>query len=309
VFLLSSNPTSSARNNSFGFVRFLAASGVIFSHHFAIAGHQEPQMGGVTLGAVSVFVFFFMSGYLIYSSINRNPDFARFISARILRILPNLVLVLSVTSIATMLYYANTSHVLDHVRYILQNIVMLVRGGPAYNVPGIWEGRPFSSLNGSIWSLPYEVWCYFILFAVLKFTASAARPALIAVFLCCALLYILPDFQLWPSALGSMQLGRLGLWFFAGALCAAYAFWIPLLHSSAMASFERHGDPSYGMYIMAWPVQQAMVLAIPNFWLSMLASLLTIVVLGYVTWHGLEKHALKNVGALTALLKRFRHAR
>jgi peptidoglycan/LPS O-acetylase OafA/YrhL len=291
------------RDNSFGFVRFLAASGVIFSHHFAISGFKEPYFAWHTFGSLSVHVFFFMSGYLIFCSIERNSDFARFLSARILRIVPNLLFVLSVTSVATLFVYSNFENLWDHVRYVAQNVLMLARGGPFHEVPGIWEARPYPSLNGSIWSLPYEVWCYFILFFTLRKARGRIRLAVAIALLGSIALYLLPDTRLWPSAVATTQLGALGFWFFAGSFLAAIDLRVPLLHSSRMSWFEKGGDPSYGMYIAAWPIQQSLIILIPGFWTSMVASFVVTTVVGYLTWHLLEKHALKRVAALAKLLR------
>ena len=58
--------------------------------------------------------------------------------------------------------------------------------------------------------------------------------------------------------------------------------------SKAMAWFSKGGDASYGMYVLAWPVQQFSMLLIEPFWLSMLAAFLVTTALGYGTWHGFE---------------------
>ena len=62
--------------------------------------------------------------------------------------------------------------------------------------------------------------------------------------------------------------------------------------SAAMAWFSKGGDASYGMYVLAWPVQQFSMLLIEPFWLSMLAAFVMTTALGYGTWHGFEKRAM-----------------
>jgi peptidoglycan/LPS O-acetylase OafA/YrhL len=62
--------------------------------------------------------------------------------------------------------------------------------------------------------------------------------------------------------------------------------------STAMAWFSKGGDASYGMYVLAWPVQQFSMLLIEPFWLSMLAAFAMTTALGYGTWHGFEKRAM-----------------
>ncbi len=292
------------RANSFDFTRVVAASAVIFSHHFPIAGLNEPRWMGMTFGGAAVDVFFLMSGYLIAKSILANPDLPRFVAARILRILPNLIFVLALTSLITLVTFRNYEHWIGHVRYVLQNIVMLVRGGPYYQIPGVFEGQPETALNGSIWSLPYEVWCYFILYFTLLFSpARLAAVTLSAYVVGAAALWQLVDFRLLGTGINLGILGSLGIPFFVGAALAAYGLAIPILRSPRFAWFGKGGDPSYGMYIFAWPVQQYCTMLIPNFWPSMAAAFLIITGLGYCTWHGFEKRALTKVDVLAARLR------
>ena len=53
--------------NSYDFVRFCAASAVLFSHHFDLAGYPEPAVPGYgkDFGELAVEVFFCLSGFLI----------------------------------------------------------------------------------------------------------------------------------------------------------------------------------------------------------------------------------------------------
>ena len=298
------------RNNSFGFARFVAASGVIFSHHFALSGFSEPNLGGVTIGGFSVRIFFLMSGYLIFLSLWRNPDIFRFCSARILRIVPNLVMVLTATSLFTCVVYGNYDRWLAHLRYVVQNTAMLLRGGPLYEINGIWDNRPYATLNGSLWSLPYEVWCYIVLFFIVAAMPKFSKILLPLMVLLCIGLFIAPSLRLWPLAISTDKLGSLGLWFFLGSVVAAYSLKIPFINSPAFARFETYGDPSYGMYIIAWPppppppVQQACIIAFPNFWLSMAIAFFVTVLAGYLTWHLLEQRMLSKVGVLADLLRR-----
>jgi peptidoglycan/LPS O-acetylase OafA/YrhL len=291
------------RNNSFGFTRFIAASGVIFSHQFPIAGFEEPRAYGFSLGAISVYIFFLTSGYLICKSILGNPDFYRFVSARILRIIPNLSFVLILTSAITLIFYANGNHWLEHLRYVVQNLVMLVRGGIYYDIPGVLEGRPEQALNGSLWSLPYEVWCYFILFGLLKFSGNLRTPVVILALVSCLALYWVPDFRFFPFSIYSGHMAVLGGWFFAGAALAMLALPIPVLSSPTMAWFAKAGDPSYGMYIFAWPVQQFCAAAFGNFWLGMAAAFAITIAIGYGTWHGFEQAAVARADDLAVWLK------
>jgi hypothetical protein len=64
----------SGRKNNLNLIRFVLASGVVFSHCYAILGEErnEPLSSGLhfggNLGDLAVFGFFFISGYLITRS-------------------------------------------------------------------------------------------------------------------------------------------------------------------------------------------------------------------------------------------------
>src|ERR1035438_4080365 len=87
--------------NSYDFVRFCAASAVLFSHHFALSRIPEPPVPGYgeDLGKLAVEVFFCLSGFLICRSLQKSSNWAQFVSARVLRILPNLTFSLIATSL------------------------------------------------------------------------------------------------------------------------------------------------------------------------------------------------------------------
>jgi peptidoglycan/LPS O-acetylase OafA/YrhL len=53
-------PVDSRRENSYDFVRFCAASAVLFSHHFDLAGRPEPPVPGYgeDFGELAVEIFF-----------------------------------------------------------------------------------------------------------------------------------------------------------------------------------------------------------------------------------------------------------
>jgi peptidoglycan/LPS O-acetylase OafA/YrhL len=286
------------RSNSFDFVRFVAALGVLISHHFPLAGYSEPRFLGISIGFICVEIFFLMSGYLICKSIINNPSFSRFVAARVLRILPNLVFALTFTSLVTMVVFQNYSHWFGHLRYIAQNIIMLVRGGPYYEIAGVFESLPEHAINGSIWSLPSEVWCYFILYFVLVALPGRRAPLLIVLSGLCALAWLKGSFALFGIEFGIGKFGMLGLAFFVGATCASLSWKLPVLSSPKMAWFSKGGDASYGMYIFAWPVQQFCVMWVRDFWTSMALAAAITIAIGYFTWHSFEKRALGQVDRL-----------
>ena len=340
-------PADLRGQNSYDFIRFCAACCVLFSHHFDLAGLPEPQVPGFgeDFGELGVEIFFCLSGFLICLSLQRSDNWAQFLAARILRVFPNLLFVLVVTSTVTLVWYGNYANLSAHLRYIADNLVMFA-GGVTFTIPGVFTDTVRSSVNEPLWTLPYELWCYALLFLI--FAAGRARTILVVILatllvglawtftfkgdephigpfnlfdffrLCSYFLSGTAIAVFWPHLeKHALAVGAAGL---LAALAARNLLPLDTLivslglaaaiigfgNSKAMAWFSKGGDASYGMYVFAWPVQQFCHLLIGSFWLSMLVAFLVTTAIGYGTWHGFEKRALSYRKELAERLKLFR---
>lgn len=325
--------------NSYDFVRFCAASAVLFSHHFDLAGLAEPQVPllGMDLGQLGVSVFFCLSGFLIAQSLEKSSDPARFFAARLLRIFPNLTFVLVATSAAALLAYGNVAHLWQHIAYVLHNIAMFI-AGVVFTIPGALDDATRASLNDPLWTLPYELWCYVLLFVIF---IPRGRWTRIAILMLAVVLSLLRATSFDGQTIGPLEIDdfvNLASYFFAGAalslvwriadrtaLLIGAAGFIGLLliradiaapqpialaaciigfgRSRAMAWFARGGDASYGMYVFAWPVQQLSLRLIGSFWLSLALAFVLTVAIGYATWHGFERRALAQREGLAEFIR------
>ena len=319
--------------NSYDFVRFCAASGVLFSHHFALTGQPEPKVPGYgeDFGEVAVEVFFCLSGFLICRSLQKSPSWMRFAAARLLRIFPNLLFVLLVSSATTLVWYRNYPNLGAHVTYVTDNLLMFVTG-VTFVIPGVFTDALDPEVNNPLWTLPYELWCYALLALTFVFGIGYSRAFIVIVMLLTGVAWIAMsfanDFDIGPFE--ASEFLRFGSYFMSGVLLAVAWPWIAryaiiigvvgllaglavrnlleidtLLHSLALAAcviglgssslmawFSRGGDPSYGMYVFAWPVQQFALLIIASFWLSLAVAFFVTAAIGYATWHAFEKRAV-----------------
>ena len=222
-------------SNSYDFVRFCAASAVLVSHHFALSQLPEPLVPGYgdNLGVLGVQVFFCLSGFLICRSLQKSTDWALFASARFLRIFPNLTFSLTATSVATLLWYSNYSHIGKHIKFVVGNLLMFFRG-VTYIIPGVFEDAKASpAINGPLWSLPFELWLYVLLF--LFFLVGGRRISLWVLAGAVVLSVVwgatptIGDITIGPF--DSFQFSRLGSFFLSGALLA---FWWPSIENHAV---------------------------------------------------------------------------
>ena len=215
--------------NSYDFVRFCAASAVLFSHHFDLAGFPEPRVPGFRedFGEVAVEVFFCLSGFLICRSLQKSPGWRRFAAARFLRIFPNLAFVLVVSSVATLVWYRNYSSLWAHIAYVTDNLLMFVRG-VTFVIPGVFTDALRPDVNNPLWTLPYELWCYVALALMFVFGVRRSAVAIMAAALLLSTAWSASSF------IGDVRLGpfeafeffRLGSYFMSGAALAVIWPWI-----------------------------------------------------------------------------------
>ena len=301
------------RNNNLNLIRIVAASAVLVSHTYALTTgdpEQEPLVAqtGLSLGTFSVIVFFAISGLLIARSFDRRSSFEHFAAARLLRLWPGLLVLLClsafvlgpvVTSLSLPAYWR------DHATwtYVPRNLTLYFLQDTLSGVFG--QNALGPQINGSLWSLFYEVVCYGVV-VMLGQLGALRRGWGFAVFFAIAviaqvwaashtpadgLLYRLRTlaFYGFPFALGiaayvwrnSLPIRgwlALTIWLLPVALITtayeATALMIALAYTSYYMAFvpqgptlyyNRAGDYSYGIYIYAFPVQQIFVHYFPKF--------------------------------------------
>jgi len=155
--------TFNSRDNSFHFLRFFAASLVIFDHSFPLYGHSRGyfDLPLRVAGSLALPTFFIISGFLITKSWLDSPDLFSYLKKRCLRILPGLAAVTlfavfiigpMATTLGLKEYFTNS-----HTWSYLLTAAMLIMT----SLPGVFVHNTFSgAVNGSLWTLPYEFWMY-----------------------------------------------------------------------------------------------------------------------------------------------------
>ena len=153
--------------NNFDFLRFFFASLVILSHSFPLGtGNEdaEPLLrftnGQMTFGSLAVDCFFIISGFLISQSWKNRPAPRAFLEKRVRRIYPGFIVATLIGAfVITPLFSMHGASGITPefvLRYAGRALRLLE------TVPSTaFETNPARDvINGSLWSISYEFWCY-----------------------------------------------------------------------------------------------------------------------------------------------------
>lgn len=310
--------------NAFDLVRLSAASMVLWSHQLALMGLPEH---GVTpfrasFGGLGVLIFFVVSGYLNTLSVIRHNSMREFLISRGLRIYPALVVCVAFTVLLGACVAPDLKTYLDYklLSFIGKDITLFtgVKAGvsqavfPSSTLP--------NALNGSLWTLPYEVKMYVIL--AISFVAMRYSPPAALFVSACGLL------ALSFSALNSSYWLEFGAVFVIGSFAAAVQklkglglaiatllalagvfavmgrdfFALYLLLGAAVIAcgctklpswLRPRLDLSYAIYLYAFPIQQLSLSITNNFWFGLLFSVIVTFVLALLSALLVEQPAQK----------------
>lgn len=305
-----------------------------------------PLWGGIDVSVLGVAIFFTISGYLIWKSWASATTWHDFVAARALRIFPALILVVFVTvailgplvtSVGAGAYFGDFST----YKYLLNSFIF----DPQYTLPGVFLNLPVTdAVNGSLWTLRAELLCYiavplaaffprlfqpYLLFAsgfaliyfglgtnTLLFGTNvsvaslywgffAMGSGLAAVNFRNKLTFVIPftSIILWLLATSSSNifLQVMGMCSLAVAIISVGLLNIPVIRDTA-----RFGDFSYGMYLVAFPVQQTLLLLLPGRspWLYVGIVTAISLVIAWGIWHLVEARALSQKRNLSTWLRR-----
>lgn len=212
--------TSTAhRSNNLDALRLLGALAVIFGHAYHIVGRpfENPIVAGYPVQTLGVVIFFSISGYLITASWSRTKNPVSYFAARSLRIFPALIVVVLVCLLVVgpLVTVLSTSQYFDQTNTwsYLGNIILR----PQYELPGVWADQPYpNAVNGSLWTLPAEFFCY-LLVPLVFFAPRQLRIPVIGLLLAWSVWYSMtPPLEsavIWHSRISDNAL----MWaFFAG---------------------------------------------------------------------------------------------
>ena len=277
-------------------------------------------------------MFFALSGFLVAGSLARTR-LHQFVTLRVLRLVP--ALAVEVTLSALILGAAFT--VLPLRRYFSSpelfqyfgNIVGLVH----FTLPGVFETNPVPRLvNSQLWTIPFELECYFALVVLAFFRVLANRRAFVGLVAMLSVAGTACALSFLPVSAFERVPGRVLVLSFLAAVClhlyrdripyatvlgvgsavaaaallqspnASYLAAFPVAYLTVWLGLMRppkipFGDLSYGVYLFHYPIEQAIMHLFPGvncWWRLTLAALPPTLVCAWLSWTFVERPILSR---------------
>lgn len=335
-------------NNNADLLRLIAATAVIWGHAYALVpelGVNEPLrnlLGFDYSGSLAVKFFFFLSGILVTNSWLTRQSAIRFASARIFRIFPLLV-VSAFATIVIMGPALTSMSVSEYFHHRGELMQVLLHPYIEYVLPGVFEHALYQQVNGSIWTIKYELMLYALLLGagmcgLFRFRLAAAAVLVTIIVVC----------LIWPDGITAIGLpnvnkgGQLPAFFAFGSLLALYkervridgrlciglvvlavtvrhglafefvflpAFFITALWVMSLdtvKSIHLPGDFSYGVYVFGWPLQNTFANIFPKSGIhgNQMMTFACALLLAVISWFLIEKPCIALGQKIPDLLRR-----
>ena len=326
------------RPTGFDYVRIGLALAVILAHSFFLnyGGAQAAECEGIFSKFTPLIVpmFFALSGFLVAGSLERAKSLFVFFGLRVFRIVPALTvevllsaLILGplLTEFPLSVYFRDSAF----WAYFLN-----ILGEIHYHLPGLFIHNPTTSVNGQLWTVPYELACYVLLGALACVNAYKRGWLLIAIFGTLQALQIVNTIYRFNPNYNGAGGSTIVLCFAAGLLLYRYRDKIVYSGPLALVAFVlsvvsievpnairfaplpmayltmylglrnpkldrvvSSGDYSYGLYLYGYPVQQAVITLLPGmreWYWNLLISLPIAAAIAALSWHLIEKPVLSR---------------
>jgi peptidoglycan/LPS O-acetylase OafA/YrhL len=270
-------------------------------------------------------------GFFITRSFEQKHSLTGFLGARALRLFPALAVVLAVTVAVSAVFFTVAPPQAfwpEAGAYFLRNLFLFF---PKYTLPGVFETNPYGqAINGSLWTLSYEVLCYLGVVICGVLGVLGRRAALATVLLMFMIIYASAQVLQFHTRIENLiQLALpfvvgMSFWVWraviplswtlvAGGLIAATVLRpTPLFDASLvlvlaygvfvlgyarigfLGRYTRFGDYSYGTYVYAFPLQQVVAsLGVVSPLANMTISFPAVLVCAVLSWRFVEAPALR----------------
>jgi peptidoglycan/LPS O-acetylase OafA/YrhL len=330
------------RPSGFDYLRIALATGVVLAHSFLLPTGPDGELNWYFLFApLIVPMFFALSGFLIAGSFERAKSLFVFFGLRALRIAP----ALSVEVLISALILGPLLTDYSLVRYVsapeFHAYFLNILGEIHYVLPGVFLHNPNHLVNGQLWTVPFELGCYFALGVIAVLNVYRRKWLMLAMFLFLQSLQILNTIFRFNHSYNGAGGTTIILCFLAGLVMFRYRRHIPYSGALALVCLALFvasgiipnamrfaplpaayltiylgllnparnrillsGDYSYGLYLYGYPIQQAIVQLFPalRFWYWNFGLAMTAAgFIAFCSWHLIEKPILSRKNMLQVM--------
>ena len=196
---------SASHANNFDSLRLIFAVLVIFSHSFPLtrgSNATEPlsriTFGQITFGNISVWAFFVISGFLITQSWQRSPKVVKYLKRRVGRIYPGFIVAAILTALIVVPIAADPA---TYTPISIKSFIASTLRLQIFPTSPIFVHNPgANALNGSLWSVPYEFWCYLGVMTLGLVGLLRRRAVVVVLFALVVALHLYMDISGWTPA-------------------------------------------------------------------------------------------------------------
>lgn len=316
--------TSYSRGNCLNLFRLLACIQVFVKHAYIHLELTPPSFVGLfDFLFQGVPIFFILSGFLIWQSVERTPDFRTFFTKRILRLYPELWFCVIIELASVAIFYDKHVGLTNYLLFGFTQATVF-----QFWTPGSLRDYGCGTPNGALWTIPVIVQFYifawffsgilkkqrfttWIILLIVSIAVSFWKPSELPVPVAFKKLYdmtLIPHcwIFLWGSFISNFSEKIMPLikrfWYVPLVLMVTAYFcgnaegsWISVIKKSLLAFFmlgfayrykqlEFKTDISYGVYIYHMIfVNIAIALNWKGSWLVLGILLLVIVIVGYIS--------------------------
>lgn len=261
------------RPSGFDYMRLLLAAGVIALHGSIVCYGQLAELQVWQSAARPLFrlilpMFFALSGFLVAGSLLRSRTLAMFLASRILRIFPALSVEVVLSAVLLGPAFTSLTLVQYFQSYEFRAYWWNLVGHVHFRLPGVFDANPNPNVvNGQLWTVPYELYCYVLLTLVTLIGGVRHRWIVVAGGVGLTIAY----FAFHLAIRGGVEAFVIGpapgpllvVCFVAGAAIYLYRDQLPFgllgCSSGLVAAIFLVAWIPYGDYIAPWPVAYATV--------------------------------------------------
>lgn len=325
------------RSTGFDYVRLGLSLAVALWHCFWLTLGMDAKHSWTRVLVLMILpMFFALSGFLISGSLTRTRSIHEFLTLRAVRIMPALAVEVALSAFLIGAAFTTLPLAAYFASPVFHSYFLNIFGDIHFFLPGVFEHNPTTRVNGSLWTIPYELYCYLAI--TLLWLVGATRHRRLLLLIVTAMQLVLPardlmrgEFIKVDEALPGRMLVLaflcgvliyfyrekvvLRLWMFVAAivlsllmLTSVYTSYLVALPAAYITVFLgltnprkipilMDGDYSYGIYLYASPIQQAVIDLFPahrTWWFNLLVAFVPFCLFAAFSWHVVEKPVLDH---------------